>query len=44
MLGLPDIWILLAYLFSVCGAALCVIYGIVNWNKDGDSDNGGDGK
>ncbi len=43
MLGLPDTSILLAYLLSVGGAVLCIIYGIVNWNRDGD-DTGGDKK
>jgi len=44
MLGLPDASIWLAYLLSIGGAVLCVVYGIVNWNKNGDKDNGGDTK
>jgi len=44
MLGLPDASIWLAYLLSIGGAVLCIVYGIKNWNKDSDSDNGGDGK
>jgi hypothetical protein len=40
MLGLPDVSIWLAYVLSIGGAVLCVIYGIVHWNKD----NGGDKK
>jgi len=33
LLGLeaPAIW--LAYLLSIAAALLCVIYGILNWNK-----------
>ena len=41
MLGLPDASIWLAYVLSVGSALLCVIYGIVNWNKGNDSDKGG---
>jgi hypothetical protein len=29
MLGIPDASIWLAYLFSICGALLCVVYGII---------------
>lgn len=33
MLGIesPGVWV--AYLLSMGGAVLCVVYGIVNWNK-----------
>ncbi len=41
MLGLQDPSILLAYLLSVGGTILCVVYGIVNWNRD---NGGGEGK
>ncbi len=44
MLGLPDIWILLAYVFSIGGALLCVIYGLINWNKGNGEKRGGDKK
>jgi hypothetical protein len=40
MLGLSDPSILLAYLLSICGALLCVSYGVINWNKDSGSDGG----
>jgi len=35
MLGLeaPSIW--LAYLLSILAALLCVVYGIVTWNRGG---------
>ena len=33
MLGLGDGWVVTAYLFSVGSAILCIVYGIVNWNK-----------
>ena len=31
--GLQDNWVFLAYLLSILSSLLCVIYGIVNWNK-----------
>lgn len=34
MFGLTDTSIILAYLLSVASSLLCVIYGIINWNKD----------
>ncbi len=36
MFGIPDPGIWLAYLLCVASALLCVIYGILNWNKGGD--------
>ena len=33
VLGIEDAGVWLAYLLSIAGAALCVGYGIVNWNK-----------
>jgi hypothetical protein len=44
MLGLPDASIWLAYLLSVGGAVLCVVYGIMNWNKDNGDEKEGKGK
>lgn len=34
MLGLTDPTILLVYLLCVGSTALCVIYGLKNWNKN----------
>lgn len=33
MLGIesPGVWV--AYLLSIGGAVLCVVYGIIHWNK-----------
>jgi hypothetical protein len=33
MLGFRDTGALLAFLLTIGSAALCVVYGIVNWNK-----------
>jgi hypothetical protein len=33
MLGFAEFWAFLAYAGSILTALLCVIYGIVNWNK-----------
>jgi len=37
MLGIPDVWVWLAYILSIGSALLCIIYGLINWNeKDED--------
>lgn len=33
MLGIEDGWIALAFLLCLLSALLCVVYGLVNWNK-----------
>ncbi len=35
MLGLGSVEIALAFWLSIGATALCVIYGIVNWNNSG---------
>ena len=37
MLGIEGFWVLLAYLLCIASAALCVIYGLLNWNRGDDS-------
>ena len=39
MLGLPDAAIAAAYVLCVASALLCVVYGVVNWNKGDDSED-----
>jgi hypothetical protein len=36
-LGIEDKWVALAYLLCILSTILCVVYGIINWNK-GDED------
>jgi hypothetical protein len=36
MLGLGDFWVSLVFILTLGSVALCVVYGIVNWNKDGE--------
>lgn len=36
MLGFGSVEIALAFWLSIASAALCVVYGIVNWNETGD--------
>jgi heme A synthase len=38
MLGLSGIGVVLAYVLTILSMALCVIYGIVNWNKPDESE------
>lgn len=37
MLGIQDKWVSLVYLLCIGSSLLCVIYGIITWNK-GDVD------
>ena len=36
MLGIEDSYVLLAYLLCVGSTVLCVIYGVINWNRGED--------
>lgn len=36
MLGLGSLETALAFWLTLAGAAVCVVYGIINWNKGGD--------
>jgi len=33
VLGIPDPWVWGAYLLVILCALLCVVYGLINWNK-----------
>ena len=44
MLGFADVIIALAYIFSILSAVLCVVYGLINWNKGDDTEQGGEDK
>ncbi len=36
MLGINDPWIWGVYLLCIFSTLLCVIYGLINWNKGGE--------
>jgi hypothetical protein len=36
MLGIPDAGALTAYVLSFFSTALCIAYGLINWNKGSD--------
>lgn len=36
ILGIPDPWVLAGYILVILSTLLCVIYGIINWNKGDD--------
>ncbi|WP_277872925.1 symporter small accessory protein [Pseudodesulfovibrio cashew] len=42
MLGFGSVEIALAFWLSIASTLLCVVYGIVNWNKGGNDKPGGD--
>ncbi len=33
MLGIEDKWVWLAYLLCILSTILCVVYGLINWNR-----------
>jgi len=35
LLGIDDPVIVLVYLLCILSTLLCVVYGIINWNKEG---------
>ncbi len=37
MLGINDNYVLAAYLLCLASTALCVVYGLINWNRGDDS-------
>lgn len=37
MLGIEDNWVFLAYLLCLASSLLCVIYGVMNWNRGDDA-------
>jgi hypothetical protein len=37
MLGIEDKGVLAAYLLCIASTLLCVIYGVINWNRGDDS-------
>jgi len=35
---MADPWIAVAWLLTIASALLCVVYGVVNYNKGGDGE------
>ena len=33
MIGIEDKWVGMAYVLAIASAVLCVVYGLLNWNK-----------
>jgi hypothetical protein len=38
MLGIPDPWVLSAYLLTFLSGLFCAIYGVIYWNKGGEEE------
>jgi hypothetical protein len=36
ILGLGDFWVSLVFVLMLGSVLLCVVYSVVNWNKDGE--------
>jgi hypothetical protein len=37
--GIPDFWIWSAFLLCIASTILCVVYGLINWNKGANVEN-----
>ncbi|MFC1614590.1 symporter small accessory protein [Gemmatimonadota bacterium] len=37
MFGIADPWIAMAYLLCILSSILCIVYGLMKWNSDGES-------
>lgn len=37
MLGLGDFWVLLAFSANIIIVIICVVYGVINWNRGGEN-------
>jgi hypothetical protein len=40
MFGIHDPWIISAYLACILSAVICVVYGLINWNRGGEDEVG----
>jgi hypothetical protein len=40
VLGIDDPWIWGVYLLCILSALLCLVYGIINWNREGELEAG----
>lgn len=38
MLGLGDFGVSLVFILVILSALFCVVYGVINWNKEGEED------
>jgi hypothetical protein len=38
ILGFADIWVFWAYVLTLAATLGCIIYGWLNWHKEGDED------
>ena len=36
MLGIEGKWVALAYVLCIASTVLCVIYGLISWNRGGE--------
>lgn len=44
MLGFGDFSIFLVYVLCIVSTVVCIVYGVINWNKDGEEDKLSDEK
>ena len=39
MFGISDVWVSLAYLLCILSTLLCIVYGLIYWNKGGEDES-----
>ncbi len=38
ILGIPDLQIVIGYGLAIALALACIVYGLLNWNREGEED------
>ena len=38
MLGMADGWVAAAFLLCLLSSLLCIVYGVINWNRGGEEE------
>lgn len=39
MLGIPDFWIWSVYILCIASTVICVVYGLINWDKGSNDES-----
>ena len=39
ILGIPDLWVSMSIILSVLATIICVLYGILGWNRGDDTES-----
>ena len=36
MFGIDSFWVALGFILTILSTILCIVYGVINWNKEGE--------